>query len=77
MAAFPQHDGQVHPAVLRSRARSWDGGHEAGRSAATYGGYRIPDERFEQYFERGHFFRIGGLPLVFVGGVSPGTTGIG
>ena len=33
-----------------------------------YNGYRIPDERFRAYFGRDHFFRISGLPLVFVGG---------
>jgi hypothetical protein len=33
-----------------------------------YNGYRVPEDRFRLYFGGNHFFRIGGLPMVFVGG---------
>jgi hypothetical protein len=67
-SGVPQHAGQVRSGFTQSRARSWDGDHRSWAQRGGYNGYRIPDERFRQYFGHDHFFRIGGLPLVFVGG---------
>ena len=33
-----------------------------------YNGYRVPEDRFRGYWGRNHYFRIYGLPMVFVGG---------
>jgi len=67
-SGVPQHDGQVRSGFTQSRARSWDGDHRSWAQRGGYNGYRIPDERFRQYFGRDHYFRIHRLPLVFVGG---------
>ena len=67
-SGVPQHDGQVRSGFTQSRARSWDGDHRTWAQRGGYNGYRIPDERFRQYFGRDHYFRIHRLPLVFVGG---------
>lgn len=67
-SGVPQHEGQVRSGFAQSRARSWEQEHRGWRDRGGYNGYRIPDERFRQYFGRDHFFRIGRLPLVFVGG---------
>jgi hypothetical protein len=67
-SGVPQHAEQVRSGFTQSRARSWDGDHRSWAQRGGYNGYRIPDERFRQYFGHDHFFRIGGLPLVFVGG---------
>ncbi len=67
-SGVPQHAGQVRAGFVQSRATSWKGEHQTWSQRGGYNGYRIPDNRFRQYFGRDHFFRIGGLPLVFVGG---------
>jgi len=67
-SGVPQHSGQVRSGFVQSRARSWSSDHRSWRERGGYNGYRIPDDRFRAYFGRDHFFRIYGLPLVFVGG---------
>jgi hypothetical protein len=67
-SGVPQHQGQVQDGFLQSRAGSWKNEHQSWRQRGGYNGYRIPDNRFRLYFGRDHFFRISGLPLVFVGG---------
>jgi len=67
-SGVPQHQGQVRSGFVQSRARSWDSEHRSWAQRGGYNGYRIPDDRFHQYFGRDHFFRIHGLPLLFVGG---------
>ncbi len=69
-SGVPQHAGQVRAGFVQSRATSWKGEHQTWSQRGGYNGYRIPDNRFRQYFGRDHFFRIGGLPLVFVGGTA-------
>ena len=68
IAASRNTQGQVRGGFVQSRAKSWDNDHRTWRQRGGYNGYRIPDERFRAYFGRDHFFRIYGLPLVFVGG---------
>jgi hypothetical protein len=68
-SGVPQHQGQVRSGFVQSRASSWQNEHRSWSQRGGYAGYRIPDNRFRQYFGRDHFFRIYGLPLVFVGGM--------
>jgi hypothetical protein len=67
-SGVPQHQGQVHSGFSQSRAHSWDNDHRTWGQRGGYNGYRVPEERFRAYFGRDHYFRIYGLPLVFVGG---------
>ena len=67
-SGVPQHQGQVRSGFVQSRATSWNTEHRTWAQRGGYNGYRIPDARFHSYFGSDHFFRINGLPLVFVGG---------
>jgi hypothetical protein len=67
-SGVPQHSGQVHDGFQQSRAHSWNDDHRSWSQRGGYNGYRIPDDRFRQYFGSGHIFRIGRLPMLFVGG---------
>jgi hypothetical protein len=68
-SGVPQHDRQVREGFGQSRAGSWRDEHQSWGQRGGYIGYDIPDRRFKLYFGREHFFRIYGLPLVFVGGM--------
>jgi len=63
-----QHQGQVRGGFVQSRATSWSSEHRTWNQRGGYNGYRIPDNRFKQYFGSNHFFRISRLPMLFVGG---------
>ena len=67
-SGVPQHSGQVKSGFGQSRASSWNTDHKSWRDRGGYNGYRIQDNRFSLYFGRDHYFRIGGLPILFVGG---------
>jgi len=67
-SGVPQHSGQVRSGFTQSRATSWSSDHRTWQQRGGYNGYRIPDDRFKLYFGTNHFFRISGLPLLFVGG---------
>lgn len=67
-SGVPQHAGQVRSGFAQARAANWASVHRTWGQRGGYNGYRIPEDRFRLYFGRGHFFHIGGLPLVFVGG---------
>lgn len=67
-SGVPQHQGQVRSGFVQSRATSWNDEHRTWNQRGGYNGYRIPDARFRSYFGRDHFFRIGYLPMVYVGG---------
>ena len=67
-SGVPQHQGQVRNGFVQSRATSWNNDHRPWAQRGGYNGYRIPEDRFRLYFGRDHYFRIHGLPLVFVGG---------
>ena len=66
-SGVPQHQGQVRSGFVQSRG-SWNTDHRSWGQRGGYNGYRVPDARFHTYFGRDHFFRIYGLPMVFVGG---------
>lgn len=67
-SGVPQHQEQVRAGFTQSQSRNWRDQHRNWGQRGGYSGYRVPDERFSLYFGENHFFRIGGLPLVFVGG---------
>jgi hypothetical protein len=67
-SGVPQHQGQVRSGFVQSRARSWNDEHRSWGQRGGYNGYRVPEDRFRRYFGGNHFFRIGRLPMVFVGG---------
>lgn len=67
-SGVPQHQGQVRSGFGQSRAASWNTDHRTWGQRGGYNGYRIPQDRFGLYFGSSHYFRLGGLPMVFVGG---------
>jgi hypothetical protein len=69
-SGVPQHQGQVRSGFGQSRASSWNNDHHTWGERGGDNGYRVPEDRFRSYFGNSHDFRIYGLPMVFVGGVS-------
>lgn len=67
-SGVPQHEGQVRAGFNQSRAHSWNDDHRTWAQRGGYNGYRVPEARFRMYFGSDHYFRIGGLPMLFVGG---------
>jgi len=67
-SGVPQHQGQVRSGFGQSRAGSWNNDHRTWGQRGGYNGYRVPENRFRLYFGSSHYFRIYGLPMVFVGG---------
>ena len=67
-SGVPQQKGQVRSGFLESRAKSWNNDHRSWAQRGGYNGYRIPADRFRQYYGRDHYFRLYGLPMFFVGG---------
>jgi hypothetical protein len=67
-SGVPQHQGQVRSGFGQSRASAWNNDHRTWSQRGGYNAYRVPEDRFRLYFGREHYFRIYGLPLVFVGG---------
>jgi len=67
-SGVPQHQGQVRSGFVQSRASSWNNDHRSWGQRGGYNGYRVPEDRFRNYFGSNHFFRINRLPMVFVGG---------
>jgi hypothetical protein len=67
-SGIPQQQTQVRGGFTQSRAHSWDDDHRTWGQRGGYNGYRIPEDRFRLYFGRDHYFRIYGLPMLFVGG---------
>ncbi len=67
-SGVPQAPAQVRNGFQQTRATSWTTQHQTWQQRGGYNGYRVPQSRFSLYFGAGHFFHIGGLPLLFVGG---------
>jgi hypothetical protein len=67
-SGVPQHSGQVRSGFAQSKAGNWSSDHKTWQQRGGYNGYRIPDARFGLYFGRQHYFHIGSLPILFVGG---------
>ena len=67
-SGVPQHQKQVRSGFGQSRATSWTSDHRTWGQRGGYIGYRVPQDRFRLHFGSGHYFRMFGLPMVFVGG---------
>jgi hypothetical protein len=67
-SGVPQHQRQVRSGFVQSRAGSWNNDHRTWGQRGGYNGYRVPEDRFRNYFGSNHFFRISRLPMVYVGG---------
>jgi hypothetical protein len=67
-SGVPQHQQQVRSGFVQSRAHSWNNDHRTWQQRGGYNGYRVPEDRFRDYFGHDHFFHIGGLPMYYVGG---------
>jgi hypothetical protein len=50
------------------RARSWQTEHRTWQQRGGYNGYRVPADRFSQYYGQNHVFRIYSQPMVIAGG---------
>jgi hypothetical protein len=59
---------QQQMAFQEDRAHSWQSEHRNWQQRGGYNGYRVPDDRFHEYYGQGHTFRIYTLPVVFIGG---------
>ena len=57
-----------HSAWQQHRSQHWESDHRNWQQRGGYRGYRIPDDRYREYFGQGHGFRIYGLPFQLVGG---------
>jgi hypothetical protein len=67
----PAYGGAYHGGVKPAATPTHGGVHPSGvpqQQSQVRNGYRVPDDRFGLYFGSGHFFEIGNLPLLFVGG---------
>lgn len=67
-SAAPQHQGRVRSGFGQSRASSWNSDHHTWSQRGGYDGYRVPQDRYSLYFGSNHYFRMHGLPMVYVGG---------
>ncbi len=51
----------------RSRAQQWEREHRTWVQRGGYGGYYIPQDRFNLYFGRQHWFRVHSRPIIYMG----------
>lgn len=56
-----------HATFLQSQSRNWAADHRSWAQRGGYGGYYIPQDRFRASFGSQHFFRLGGLPVMYMG----------
>jgi hypothetical protein len=63
----PQGSWQGHANFQQSRSQNWSSDHRTWAQRGGYGGYLIPQDRFSLSFGSGHFFRLGGLPSMYLG----------
>ncbi len=67
-SGVPQRHDQVRSGFRESRAHEWRQDHRSWTQRGGYNGYRVPPQRFHQYWGPAHYFRVYSLPMVFVGG---------
>lgn len=56
-----------HATFAQDRSQSWSSDHRTWGQRGGYGGYIIPQAAFNLSFGSGHFFRLGGLPAMYLG----------
>ena len=63
-----QGDGwQGHDTWQQNRAQHLSSDHRTWAQRGGYGGYYVPQASFNLYFGNQHFFRIGRLPVIYMG----------
>jgi len=58
---------QGHATFQQNRSQNWSSDHRDWRQRGGYGGYYIPQATFSLSFGSQHFFRLGGLPSMYMG----------
>jgi hypothetical protein len=58
---------QGHADFQQNRSQNWSSDHRTWAQRGGYGGYFIPQDRFELSFGSGHYFRLGGMPSMYMG----------
>lgn len=56
-----------HATFQQSRAQNWSSAHRSWGQRGGYGGYYIPQDRFNISFGSQHYFRLGILPTMYLG----------
>jgi hypothetical protein len=57
---------QGHSSLQQDRVHNWAGDHRTWAQRGGYGGYYIPQDRFNLSFGIGHWFRMGS-PTIYMG----------
>ena len=58
---------QGHDTWQQNRSQHWSSDHRTWGQRGGYGGYYIPQQTFDLDFGSQHFFRIGGIPSMYLG----------
>ena len=58
---------KAHDTWQQDRAQRWSSDHRTWEQRGGYGGYYVPQDRFNLYFGSAHFFRIGARPVMYMG----------
>jgi hypothetical protein len=58
---------QGHATFAQDRSQNWSSDHRTWSQRGGYGGYYIPQSQFSVSFGSQHFFRLGGLPVMYMG----------
>ena len=69
-SGVPQNQVQVRSGFVQSRAASWNNDHRTWQQRGGYNGYRIPQDRFRQYFGKGSLLPYFSLAVAFRGRLS-------
>ena len=62
-----QGSWQGHATFQQDRAQHWASDHRTWAQRGGYGGSYIPQASFSLYFGSQHYFRIGALPVIYMG----------
>lgn len=58
---------QGHATFAQDRSQNWSSDHRSWAQRGGYGGYYIPQATFSVSFGSQHFFRLGGMPSMYMG----------
>lgn len=58
---------QGHATFAQDRSQNWSSDHRTWAQRGGYGGYFIPQTQFSMSFGSQHFFRLGVLPVMYLG----------
>jgi hypothetical protein len=52
---------------VQDRSQNWSSDHRTWAQRGGYGGYYIPQAQFSVSFGSQHYFRLGGVPVMYMG----------